>query len=126
MSEAIVPGTRVRLSRGWSSLVVRLLDNVVAAEPDLPPVDEPGRDELRPFHFLRVFKTATGRTPYRFLTRIRVERACRHRERGRPAGDGPTAGPQSRLGVRCAADGRAGAAGGALGRGGAPGPPTRR
>ena len=38
--------------------------------------------ELSPFHFLRVFKTATGQTPYRFLTRIRVERACRHLERG--------------------------------------------
>jgi AraC family transcriptional regulator len=38
--------------------------------------------ELSPFHFLRVFKTATGQTPYRFLTRVRVERACRHLERG--------------------------------------------
>lgn len=38
--------------------------------------------ELSPFHFLRVFKTATGQTPYRYLTRIRVERACRHLERG--------------------------------------------
>ncbi|WP_410671716.1 helix-turn-helix domain-containing protein [Amycolatopsis sp. cmx-4-68] len=75
-----------------------------------PPPREPGREELRtrravrfirdnhhlplsladmaaaaelsPFHFLRVFKTATGQTPYRYLTRIRVERACRHLERG--------------------------------------------
>lgn len=38
--------------------------------------------ELSAFHFLRVFKTATGQTPYRFLTRVRVERACRHLERG--------------------------------------------
>ena len=38
--------------------------------------------ELSPFHFLRVFKAATGQTPYRFLTRVRVERACRHLERG--------------------------------------------
>ncbi|HEY3464806.1 MAG TPA: helix-turn-helix transcriptional regulator [Amycolatopsis sp.] len=38
--------------------------------------------DLSTFHFLRVFKTATGQTPYRYLTRIRVERACRHLERG--------------------------------------------
>ncbi|GHF96563.1 MULTISPECIES: helix-turn-helix domain-containing protein [Amycolatopsis] len=87
-------------------LAVHLLTHHAAA----PPPREPGRDELRtrravrfirenhhlpltladlaaaadlsPFHFLRVFKTATGQTPYRFLTRIRVERACRHLERG--------------------------------------------
>jgi AraC family transcriptional regulator len=34
--------------------------------------------DLSPFHFLRVFKAATGQTPYRFLTRVRVERARRH------------------------------------------------
>lgn len=44
--------------------------------------DMAGAAELSSFHFLRVFKTATGQTPYRFLTRIRVERACRHLERG--------------------------------------------
>jgi AraC family transcriptional regulator len=38
--------------------------------------------DLSPFHFLRVFKAATGQTPYRYLTRVRVERACRHLERG--------------------------------------------
>jgi AraC family transcriptional regulator len=38
--------------------------------------------DLSPFHFLRVFKTATGRTPYRYLTGVRVERACRYLERG--------------------------------------------
>lgn len=87
-------------------LAVHLLTHHAAA----PPPRKPGRDELRtrravkfirdnhhlplsladmaaaadlsPFHFLRVFKTATGQTPYRFLTRIRVERACRHLERG--------------------------------------------
>ncbi len=87
-------------------LAVHLLTHHAAA----PPPREPGRDELRtrravkfirdnhhlplsladmaaaadlsPFHFLRVFKTATGQTPYRYLTRIRVERACRHLERG--------------------------------------------
>ncbi|MGV9367920.1 helix-turn-helix domain-containing protein [Amycolatopsis sp. NPDC003731] len=87
-------------------LAVHLLTHHAAA----PPPREPGRDEQRtrravkfirdhhhlplsladmaaaadlsPFHFLRVFKTATGQTPYRYLTRIRVERACRHLERG--------------------------------------------
>ena len=34
--------------------------------------------DLSPFHFLRVFKTATGQTPYRFLTKVRVDRARRH------------------------------------------------
>jgi len=34
--------------------------------------------DLSPFHFLRVFKAHTGETPYRFLTKIRVEHARRH------------------------------------------------
>jgi len=34
--------------------------------------------DLSPFHFLRVFKAATGQTPYRFLTKVRVDRARRH------------------------------------------------
>ncbi|MET9000112.1 AraC family transcriptional regulator [Amycolatopsis sp. NPDC004169] len=87
-------------------LAVHLLTHHTAA----PPPRAPGRDELRtrsavrfirdnhhlpltladmaaaadlsPFHFLRVFKAATGQTPYRYLTRVRVERACRHLERG--------------------------------------------
>ncbi|WP_410596960.1 helix-turn-helix domain-containing protein [Amycolatopsis sp. lyj-23] len=87
-------------------LAVHLLTHHTAA----PPPREFGRDEVRirravkfirdnhplpltladmaaaadlsPFHFLRVFKTATGQTPYRYLTRVRVERACRHLERG--------------------------------------------
>jgi AraC family transcriptional regulator len=87
-------------------LAVHLLTHHAAA----PPPREPGRDALRtrravqfirdnhhlplsladmaaaadlsPFHFLRVFKTATGETPYRFLTHVRVERARRHLERG--------------------------------------------
>jgi AraC family transcriptional regulator len=87
-------------------LAVHLLTRHAAA----PPPREPGRDELRtrravqfirdnhhlplsladiaaaadlsPFHFLRVFKTATGETPYRYLTHVRVERARRHLERG--------------------------------------------
>jgi AraC family transcriptional regulator len=34
--------------------------------------------DLSPFHFLRVFKAATGQTPYRFLTKVRLDRARRH------------------------------------------------
>jgi AraC family transcriptional regulator len=84
--------------------------HLLTRHAEAPPPREIGRDELRtrravqfirdnhhlplslgdmaaaadlsPFHFLRVFKTATGQTPYRFLTRVRVERACRHLERG--------------------------------------------
>ncbi|MEV0074112.1 MULTISPECIES: AraC family transcriptional regulator [unclassified Amycolatopsis] len=37
---------------------------------------------LSPFHFLRVFKRATGQTPHRFLTTVRVNRARRYLERG--------------------------------------------
>ncbi|SFW85159.1 AraC family transcriptional regulator [Amycolatopsis australiensis] len=84
--------------------------HLLTRHAEAPPPRVPGRDELRTrravqfirdnhhlplsladmaaaadlssFHFLRVFKAATGQTPYRFLTRIRVERACRHLERG--------------------------------------------
>lgn len=38
--------------------------------------------DLSTFHFLRVFKAATGETPYRFLNGIRVERARRYLDRG--------------------------------------------
>ncbi|QUQ66297.1 helix-turn-helix domain-containing protein [Kutzneria sp. CA-103260] len=34
--------------------------------------------DLSPFHFLRVFKAHTGETPYRYLTKVRVDRARRH------------------------------------------------
>jgi AraC family transcriptional regulator len=34
--------------------------------------------DLSPFHFLRVFKAHTGETPYRFLTKVRVDSARRH------------------------------------------------
>ncbi|GAA3838366.1 helix-turn-helix domain-containing protein [Amycolatopsis tucumanensis] len=34
--------------------------------------------ELSPFHFLRVFKAATGTTPYRFLNTVRIDRARRY------------------------------------------------
>ncbi|HEY2697454.1 MAG TPA: AraC family transcriptional regulator [Pseudonocardiaceae bacterium] len=37
---------------------------------------------LSPFHFLRVFKLATGQTPHRFLNTVRVNRARRYLERG--------------------------------------------
>ncbi|WP_433275227.1 helix-turn-helix domain-containing protein [Pseudonocardia xinjiangensis] len=37
---------------------------------------------LSSFHFLRVFKAATGRTPHRHLTKLRVAAARRHLERG--------------------------------------------
>jgi AraC family transcriptional regulator len=37
--------------------------------------------ELSPFHFLRVFKQATGLTPHRFLTRVRLDRARRYLKR---------------------------------------------
>lgn len=37
---------------------------------------------LSPFHFLRVFKMATGQTPHRFLNTVRVNRARRYLERG--------------------------------------------
>ncbi len=36
---------------------------------------------LSPFHFLRVFKLATGQTPHRFLNTVRVNRARRYLER---------------------------------------------
>lgn len=38
--------------------------------------------DLSTFHFLRVFKAATGQTPYRYLNGVRVERARRYLERG--------------------------------------------
>ncbi|GAA4581529.1 AraC family transcriptional regulator [Planotetraspora phitsanulokensis] len=37
---------------------------------------------LSTFHFVRVFKAATGETPHRYLTRLRIQEACRHLERG--------------------------------------------
>jgi AraC family transcriptional regulator len=37
---------------------------------------------LSTFHFVRVFKAATGETPHRYLTRLRIQAACRHLERG--------------------------------------------
>ena len=37
---------------------------------------------LSTFHFLRVFKATTGRTPHRHLTELRVEAARRHLENG--------------------------------------------
>lgn len=37
--------------------------------------------DLSRFHFLRVFKAATGQTPYRYLNGVRVERARRYLER---------------------------------------------
>jgi AraC family transcriptional regulator len=37
---------------------------------------------LSPFHFLRVFKMATGQTPHRFLNTVRVNRARRYLARG--------------------------------------------
>lgn len=37
---------------------------------------------LSTFHFLRVFKAATGQTPHRFLNSVRVAQARRHLERG--------------------------------------------
>ncbi|MCI2423536.1 AraC family transcriptional regulator [Saccharopolyspora sp. K220] len=37
--------------------------------------------DLSTFHFLRVFKAATGRTPHRFLNAVRVGRARRYLER---------------------------------------------
>ncbi len=37
--------------------------------------------ELSPFHFLRVFKQGTGRTPHRFLTGFRLEQARRYLKR---------------------------------------------
>lgn len=37
---------------------------------------------LSTFHFLRVFKAVTGRTPHRHLTELRVETARRHLENG--------------------------------------------
>jgi AraC family transcriptional regulator len=36
---------------------------------------------LSPFHFLRVFKLATGQTPHRFLNTVRLNRARRYLER---------------------------------------------
>lgn len=41
--------------------------------------------DLSPFHFLRLFKAVTGQTPYRFLTKVRVERARRHLTRPEPS-----------------------------------------
>lgn len=38
--------------------------------------------DLSTFHFLRVFKAATGQTPYRFLNGVRIARARRYLERG--------------------------------------------
>ncbi|MBE1493448.1 AraC family transcriptional regulator [Amycolatopsis lexingtonensis] len=105
-SAALAGADELYAESAASFLAVHLLTRHAAA----PPPRVPGRDELRtrravqfirdnhhrpltladmaaaadlsPFHFLRVFKTATGQTPYRYLTRVRVEQACRHLERG--------------------------------------------
>jgi AraC family transcriptional regulator len=37
--------------------------------------------ELSPFHFLRIFKQATGQTPHQFLNSVRLDRARRYLER---------------------------------------------
>ena len=37
---------------------------------------------LSTYHLLRLFNDATGQPPRRYLTRLRVERASRHLERG--------------------------------------------
>ncbi|MFG2793787.1 helix-turn-helix domain-containing protein [Streptomyces sp. NPDC048419] len=34
------------------------------------------------FHFVRCFKTATGLTPYRYLTELRIDLACKYLEHG--------------------------------------------
>ena len=31
---------------------------------------------LSPFHFIRVFKTETGKTPYEYLIDVKIDRAC--------------------------------------------------
>ena len=36
-----------------------------------------GQALLSPYHFLRVFKRETGRTPYRYLTMLRMREAKR-------------------------------------------------
>jgi AraC family transcriptional regulator len=38
--------------------------------------------DLSSFHFLRVFKAATGQTPHRYLNGLRLRSACRHLESG--------------------------------------------
>lgn len=38
--------------------------------------------DLSSFHFLRVFKAATGLTPHRYLNGLRVRSACRHLDSG--------------------------------------------
>jgi len=43
--------------------------------------------DLSSFHFLRVFKAATGQTPHRYLNGLRLRSACRHLESGDAAGD---------------------------------------
>jgi AraC family transcriptional regulator len=68
------PGERrtraaVRFIRDNHHLPLTLADMAAAAD-------------LSPFHFLRVFKAATGQTPGRFLTAVRVDRARRQLERG--------------------------------------------
>ncbi|MFJ8745922.1 helix-turn-helix domain-containing protein [Embleya sp. NPDC127516] len=44
------------------------------AEP-LTPADIAAEAHLSVYHFIRVFREATGETPHRFLTRLRIERA---------------------------------------------------
>lgn len=45
--------------------------------------DIAGSAHLSQYHFLRLFKAATGEPPRRYLTRLRVERARRHLLQGR-------------------------------------------
>lgn len=46
-----------------------------------------GEVHLSSYHFLRVFKQATGRTPGRYLTRLRIAEAARLLDAGKPVAE---------------------------------------
>lgn len=53
----------------------RAIDNMVDRLAETVRIDDlAGAAGLSPFHFFRQFKFATGLTPYRYLTRLRMER----------------------------------------------------
>ncbi|MFF9555755.1 helix-turn-helix domain-containing protein [Streptomyces albus] len=64
-----VPGPeRAAVRAGIALMRQRLADPLALAEIA-------AEAHLSVFHFIRVFRAATGQTPYRYLTRLRIERA---------------------------------------------------
>lgn len=69
-----MPAARERLSPTSLRRAKEFLQANVAGDPSLDEVA--AAVGLSPYHFLRAFKAATGRTPFQWLQDFRVELAC--------------------------------------------------